>query len=289
MEHQQTHSHLLAEQAVKDFTALLASDAPAPGGGSAAALEGAMGAALTAMVCELTLGKEKYAAYREEIAAIRDKAETLREKLLQAMDEDTEAFLQVSRAFAMAKATDEEKAAGIAENIVAIDGIAVVTDPSNTVEDLTKQQLTDIYTGTITNWSEVGGESMPIVVVGREAGSGTRSAFEELLEIEDACKYANELDSTGAVMAKVASTPGAIGYVSLDVLDDTVKALKLEGAEPTEENIKAGSYFLSRPFVMATKGEIAEQNDLVKALFDYIYSDEGSEIVKSVGLITVEQ
>ena len=111
MEHQQTHSHLLAEQAVKDFTALLASDAPAPGGGSAAALEGAMGAALTAMVCELTLGKEKYAAYREEIAAIRDKAETLREKLLQAMDEDTEAFLQVSRAFAMAKATDEEKAA----------------------------------------------------------------------------------------------------------------------------------------------------------------------------------
>ena len=185
--------------------------------------------------------------------------------------------------------TDEEKAAGIAENIVAIDGIAVVTDPANTVEDLTKQQLTDIYTGAITNWSEVGGESTPIVVVGREAGSGTRSAFEELLEIEDACKYANELDSTGAVMAKVASTPGAIGYVSLDVLDDTVKALKLEGADPTEENIKAGSYFLSRPFVMATKGEISEQNDLVKALFDYIYSAEGSEIVKSVGLITVEQ
>ena len=111
MEHQQTHSQLLAEQTVKDFTNLLASDAPAPGGGSAAALAGAMGAALTAMVCELTLGKEKYAAHREEIAAIRDKAEALREKLLQAMDEDTEAFLQVSRAFAMAKATEEEKAA----------------------------------------------------------------------------------------------------------------------------------------------------------------------------------
>lgn len=111
MEHQQTHSQLLAEQTVKDFTNLLASDAPAPGGGSAAALEGAMGAALTAMVCELTLGKEKYAAHREEIAAIRDKAEALREKLLQAMDEDTEAFLQVSRAFALPKATEEEKAA----------------------------------------------------------------------------------------------------------------------------------------------------------------------------------
>ena len=184
---------------------------------------------------------------------------------------------------------DEEKAKGIAENIVAIDGIAVVTDPSNTVEDLTKDQLAGIYDGTVTNWKDVGGNDAPIVVVGRESGSGTRTAFEELLELEDKCKYANELDSTGAVMAKVASTPGAVGYVSLDVLDDTVKAVKLEGAEPTEENIKAGTYFLSRPFVMATKGEISEQNDLVKALFDFIYSEEGAELVKSVGLISVEK
>ena len=184
---------------------------------------------------------------------------------------------------------DEEKAGGVAENIVAIDGIAVVVDAANTVEDLTKQQLSDIYEGKITNWKDAGGNDAPIVVVGRESGSGTRSAFEELLKLEDMCKYSNELDSTGAVMAKVASTPGAIGYVSLDVLDDTVKAVKLEGAEPTEENIKAGSYFLSRPFVMATKGEISEQNDLVKALFDYIYSDEGTEIVKSVGLIAVDK
>jgi len=184
---------------------------------------------------------------------------------------------------------DEEKADGVAENIVAIDGIAVVVDAANTVEDLTKQQLSDIYEGKITNWKDAGGNDAPIVVVGRESGSGTRSAFEELLELEDVCKYSNELDSTGAVMAKVASTPGAIGYVSLDVLDDTVKAVKLEGAEPTEENIKAVSYFLSRPFVMATKGEISEQNDLVKALFDYIYSEEGAEIVKSVGLIAVDK
>lgn len=184
---------------------------------------------------------------------------------------------------------DEEKAKRIAENIVAIDGIAVVVDPSNTVEDLTKDQLAGIYDGTVTNWKDVGGNDAPIVVVGRESGSGTRTAFEELLELEDKCKYANELDSTGAVMAKVASTPGAVGYVSLDVLDDTVKAVKLEGAEPTEENIKAGTYFLSRPFVMATKGEISEQNDLVKALFDFIYSEEGAELVKSVGLISVEK
>ena len=180
---------------------------------------------------------------------------------------------------------DEEKAKGVAENIVAIDGIAVVSDPANTVDNLTKDQLINIYNGTTTNWKELGGADQPIVVIGREAGSGTRTAFEELLKLEDACKYSNELDSTGAVMAKAASTPGSIGYVSLDVLDDTVKTMKLESVEPTPENIKAGSYFLSRPFVMATKGEISEQSDLVKALFDYIYSDEGKDLVKAVGLI----
>ena len=183
---------------------------------------------------------------------------------------------------------DSEKESGAVENIVAIDGIAVITDSANAVADLTKEQLAGIYTGQITNWSEIGGEDSAIVVVGREAGSGTRGAFEELLEIEDQCAYANELDSTGAVMAKVASTPGAIGYVSLDVLDDTVKTFALEGVEPTVDNIKAGNYFLSRPFVMATKGEIAEQDALVQELFNYLASDEGKEVITAVGLITVD-
>lgn len=183
---------------------------------------------------------------------------------------------------------EEEKTNGAEENIVAIDGIAVAVDPKNKVTDLTKDQLMGIYTGSIKNWSEVGGDNMPIVVVGREAGSGTRGAFEEILKVEDQCAYANELDSTGAVMAKVASTPGAIGYISLDAVDDSVIALKLDGVEPTAENIKAGSYFLNRPFVMATKGAVDGQNDLVKAWFDYVFSAEGQEIVKSVGLITVE-
>lgn len=183
---------------------------------------------------------------------------------------------------------DSEKESGAVENIVAIDGIAVVVDPANTVADLTKADLTDIYTGKVTNWSDLGGENMPIVVVGRESGSGTRGAFEELLEVEDACVYANELDSTGAVMAKVASTPGAIGYVSLDVVDDTVIAVSLEGVAATAENIKAGNYFLSRPFVMATKGEVSEQSECVKALFDYLASDEGKALIESVGLITVD-
>ena len=183
---------------------------------------------------------------------------------------------------------DSEKEAGVVENIVAIDGIAVVVDKDNTVADLTKDQLIGIYKGETKNWREVGGNDDPIVVIGRESASGTRGAFEEILEIEDACAYANELDSTGAVMAKVASTPGAIGYVSLDVVDDTVNAVSLEGVAPTVENIKGGSYFLSRPFVMATMGEISAQDDIVKAYFAYIDSEEGKEIISEVGLITVD-
>ena len=183
---------------------------------------------------------------------------------------------------------DAELEAGAVENIVAIDGIAVCVDPANTVTDLSKQQLIDIYTGTVSNWSELGGTDTPIVVVGREAGSGTRGAFEELLEIEDACVYANELDSTGAVIAKVASTPGAIGYASLDAIDNTVIAASLEGVAATAENIKAGNYFLSRPFVMATKGAVNEQNELVQTWFSYVLSEEGQEVAAAVGLIPVE-
>jgi phosphate binding protein len=181
--------------------------------------------------------------------------------------------------------TEDEKKAGLSENIVAIDGIAIVVDTANKVTDLTKDQLVKIYKGEVTNWKDLGGADQPIVVIGRESGSGTRGAFEELLEIKDACKYSNEISSTGGVMAKVASTPGSIGYVSLDVLDDTVKAVKLDGSEPTEENIKAGKYALSRPFVMATKGDISAQSDLVQAFFTYLKSDEGKDLIKSVGLI----
>ena len=182
---------------------------------------------------------------------------------------------------------EEELATGAVENVVAIDGIAVITNTSNTVTDLTSDDLAKIYKGEITNWSELGGADEAIVVIGREAGSGTRAAFEELLEVEDACQYAQELDSTGAVLAKVASTSGTIGYVSLDVVDDTVIGMSLNGVEPTEENILAGDYLLSRPFVMATMGEISEQNELVQAWFDYVLGEEGQEIAAKVGLITV--
>ncbi len=180
---------------------------------------------------------------------------------------------------------DGEKESGAVENIVAIDGIAVVTDTNNAVNNLTTDQLVDIYTGEITNWSELGGSDDAIVVIGREAGSGTRGAFEELLEVEDLCAYAQELDSTGAVLAKVASTPGAIGYVSLDAVDDSVLSMSLNGVEATAENIQAGEYELSRPFVMATMGEISEQDELVQTWFDYINSEDGQNVVSTVGLI----
>lgn len=185
--------------------------------------------------------------------------------------------------------TDEEKAGGLEENIVAIDGIAVIVHPDNDVEDLTTDQLKKIYTGEITNWSEVGGVDEAIVVVGREAGSGTRGAFEEILEVEDACKYAQELNETGAVVAKIGETEGAIGYVSLDNVKDSVKALKLDGVEASEETIKDGSYSLQRPFVMATKGKISEQSEAVQAIFEFIDSEAGQKVIEQVGLVSAKK
>lgn len=179
---------------------------------------------------------------------------------------------------------EEEKASGAVENIVAIDGIAVVTDRANRVTELTEEQLAGIYTGRIRNWSEVGGADMAVVVVGREAGSGTRSMFEERLGIRELCRYANELDSAGGVMARVASTPGAIGYVSLEVLDDTVGTLSINGAEASEENVKTGSYLLYQPFIMVTDGEISEQKKSVQKFFNYLYSENGRQLIGAAGL-----
>ena len=181
--------------------------------------------------------------------------------------------------------SDDEKGQGIVENIVAIDGIAVITDTDNTITDIKSEDLAKVYTGEITNWKDLGGKDEQIVVIGREAGSGTRDAFEELMDVKDSCKYAQELDSTGAVLAKVAATPGAVGYVSLDVLDDTVNGLKINSVEPTEENIPEGTYVLQRPSVLATKGEISEQSEQVQAYFDFINSEDGQNVIKSVGLI----
>lgn len=180
---------------------------------------------------------------------------------------------------------DSERQAGIVENVVAIDGIAVILDKKNPVSNLTVEQLSAIYTGKVKNWKELGGPDQSIVVIGRENGSGTRGAFEELLKIKDVARYAQQLDSTGGVLAKVAATPGAIGYVSLDVVGDTVKAVSLNNIAATKENIQAGKYMLARPFVMATKGNISEQNKWVRAWFEYVRSAKGQEIISKMGLI----
>ncbi len=180
---------------------------------------------------------------------------------------------------------DEET--GLVPTTVAIDGIAVIINTANTAADLTMEQLAKIYTGEIKNWSEVGGADAPIVVIGRDAASGTRGAFEEIVGVKDACAYAQEKDSTGGVKTAVASTPDAIGYVSLEAAnsDDTVKKLTIDAVEATEENIVADSYKLSRPFIMAVKeGEVKPE---VQAFLDYALSADGQAIVKTLGLITV--
>ena len=183
---------------------------------------------------------------------------------------------------------ESELEQGLVSNVVAIDAIAIVTNIDNQTDNLTKEQLIDIYTGKIRNWKEVGGDDLPIVVIGREAGSGTRSAFEEILGLEEKCEYANEVNESGPIVAKVRSIPGAIGYVSLDVVDDSIKTLAIDGVYATDEAIIDGSYSLQRPFVMATKGTIEEQSEQVQNLFKYIYSEDGRKIIESVGLIPVD-
>lgn len=195
----------------------------------------------------------------------------------------TSGFIDIANASRPLKA--EEITKGNVENLVAIDAIAVVVNRKNKIKALSSDELSDIYKGKYRNWKELGGRDEPIVIIGREAGSGTRGAFEELLGIEEKCRYSQELDSTGGVLAKVLNIEGAIGYISLDVLDDDVIALAINGYEPTEENILEEKYILSRPFIMATKGELQEQSELVKAWFSYIKSEEGRAIIRSVGLI----
>lgn len=192
--------------------------------------------------------------------------------------------------------TQEERENGATGYVVALDGIALCVDAANPVTGMTGQQLADIYTGEITNWSSIGGGDVPIVLIGREAGSGTREAFEELLGISGQCTYANELDSTGAVMARIASTPGAIGYVSFDALNvstnsdiqDTVHPLLLDGTAPTTENVRTGKYPLCRPFLMVIRGELAAQSELVRLWFRYVASEEGQAVMERMGLVTVD-
>ena len=179
---------------------------------------------------------------------------------------------------------DDEKASGLVETVLAYDGIAVIVNPANGVEDLSLEQIAKIYTGEITNWSEVGGSDAEIVLIGREAGSGTRSGFEEIVEVKDLCKYRQELSSTGDVITTVAQNPGAIGYASLASVKDTVKAVNVEGVTPSEQSVKDGTYAIQRPFVLATKTD-AKLNDVAQAFFDYVTSPDANAVITAAGVV----
>ena len=179
---------------------------------------------------------------------------------------------------------DEEKASGLEETILAYDGIAIIVNPANPVADLDVETIAKIYTGEITNWKEVGGNDAEIVLIGREAGSGTRDGFESITDTKDNCKYRQELTSTGDVITTVSSNPDAIGYASLSSVKDTVKALTVDGVAPSEETIKDGSYVVQRPFVLVTKKDTALSKSAQK-FFDYITSKDANEIVSSAGVV----
>lgn len=178
----------------------------------------------------------------------------------------------------------EEEAKGAQAHIVALDGVAVVVNPNNTVGDLTMDQIAKIYTGEITNWKDLGGADAEIAVYGREAGSGTRGAFEELVGVVDGCKYLNEYSSTGDVIGNVASNPNAIGYASLSAVGDTVKAAKVNGVECTEATVQDGTYAIQRPFIMITK-EGTQLSDAAQAFLDFAMSGAASELIIQAGAV----
>lgn len=179
---------------------------------------------------------------------------------------------------------EEEKAEGLTETVLAYDGIAIIVHPDNPVADLTVDQIADIYTGKITNWNEVGGNDGEIVLIGREANSGTRDGFETITGTAENCQYRQELSSNGDVITTVANNPGAIGYASLATIKNTVKALSVDGVAPTEETVKDGSYAVQRPFVLVTKADTA-LSETAQKFFDYMISGNANEIISAAGAV----
>ena len=179
---------------------------------------------------------------------------------------------------------DEEKAKGLEGTILAYDGIAIIVHPSNEVSDLSLETIAKIYTGEIKNWKDVGGADGEIVLIGREANSGTRDGFESITDTEDKCKYRQECTSTGDVITAVSSNPNAIGYASLASVKDSVKAVSVGGVAPSESTVKDGSYAVQRPFVLVTKKD-TKLSKSAKEFFDYITSSEANEIISNAGVV----
>ena len=179
---------------------------------------------------------------------------------------------------------DDEKASGLVETVLAYDGIAIVVSPENPISDLDVDTIAKIYTGEITNWKDVGGDDAEIVLIGREAGSGTRDGFESITGTKDACAYRQELTSTGDVINTVSQNPNAIGYASLSAVGESVKALTVGGVKASEATVKDGSYVVQRSFVLVTK-EGTELSPAAQAFFDYAISPEVADIIANAGAV----
>lgn len=182
---------------------------------------------------------------------------------------------------------EEERSKGLTETVLAYDGIAVIVNPANPVSDLTVEEIAAVYRGEITNWSELGGNDAAIVLIGREAGSGTRDGFESVTGTQEMCLYRQELTSTGDVITTVAQNPDAIGYASLASVKDSVKAISVSGVVPSEETVKDGSYVLQRPFVLVTR-EGTALSETAQSFFDYITSPEASGIISQAGAVAAD-
>lgn len=182
---------------------------------------------------------------------------------------------------------DEEKANGLIETVLAYDGIAIIVNNDNPVTNISLEDLTKVYTGEITNWKELGGSDSEIVLIGREAGSGTRDGFETITNTKDLCKYRQELTSTGDVITTVSTNPDAIGYASLASVKDSVKALTVDGVTATEATIKDGSYPIQRPFVLVTKDGVT-LSETAQSFFDFVTSGNASEVIAAAGCVPVK-
>ncbi len=180
---------------------------------------------------------------------------------------------------------EEEKSQRLTETVLAYDGIAIIVNPENPVSALKLEDIAKIYTGEITNWQEVGGNDAEIVLIGREAGSGTRDGFETITGTEEACRYRQELTSTGDVITTVAGNPGAVGYASLASVKDTVKTVSIDGVSPSEESVKDGSYVVQRPFVLVTRTDTS-LSEAAQTFFDFIISADAGEIISAAGAVS---
>ena len=183
---------------------------------------------------------------------------------------------------------DEEKAKGLQETVLAYDGIAMIVNPANPVQELDLETIAKIYTGEITNWKDVGGEDAPIVLIGREAGSGTRDGFESIVDVKDSCKYAQELTATGAVISAVEANPLAIGYASLSAVGDTVAMVTVEGVACSEDTVKDGSYKIQRPFVFVTNKSVA-LSEQAQAFVDFATSKDAADLIRTAGAVPVNE